>query len=449
MEEQAVPCTSLPAPPGSGNDTDRENIARMALAIEGSGTGIWERDVRANRMYYSRGWKAILGYDESEITGSMDDAYGRVHPDELAYVQGAIRAHLEGQTDSYEVEHRLRCKDGRYKWVCSRGKVVSRDAEGRALRMIGTTTDITAMREMAERLRQTLELVTNLTNQVPGLVFQARLLPDGQSFFSYASRGLRDIYELEPEAVQTSTAAIEALVHPDDLESYRASLAASAADLTPWHLEYRVCLPRQGLCWRQGHARPQRLPDGSTLWHGLITDVTERKRVEAELQALATIDVLTQLPNRRHFMVQVEAELARIRRGHDGPASVLMCDLDHFKSINDRWGHAVGDRALQHFAAILRGQLRKSDIAGRLGGEEFAVVLRGSDVAEAQAFARRVQQRMAAAPLVEGAEQIALTISIGIAALRADDASPEAPLSRSDRALYRAKAAGRNRIEFG
>src|SRR5690606_5973255 len=142
-------------------------------------------------------------------------------------------------------------------------------------------------------------------------------------------------------------------------------------------------------------------------------------------------------------------ELARIRRGHDGPASVLMCDLDHFKSINDRWGHAVGDRALAHFAAILRGQLRKSDIAGRIGGEEVAVVLRGSDVAEAQAFARRVQQHMAAAPLVEGAERIGLTISIGIAALDADDAGPDAPLSRSDRALYRAKAGGRDRIESG
>src|SRR5690606_7464165 len=127
-------------------------------------------------------------------------------------------------------------------------------------------------------------LVTNLTNEVPGLVFQARLLPDGRSFFSYASKGLRDIYELEPEDVANSTDPIEALVHAQDRPSYRASLAACAAALTPWHLEYRVHLPRQGLRWRQGDARPQRLPDGSTLWHGFITDVTERKRVEAERQ---------------------------------------------------------------------------------------------------------------------------------------------------------------------
>ncbi|MNY40762.1 putative diguanylate cyclase AdrA [compost metagenome] len=128
-------------------------------------------------------------------------------------------------------------------------------------------------------------------------------------------------------------------------------------------------------------------------------------------------------------------------------AAVLMCDLDHFKSINDRWGHATGDLALRHFADILRAQLRKSDMAGRVGGEEFAVILSGANLTEATAFARRVQQQLAQNPLQHGDQCIAMTLSIGIAVLTASDTSVDAALSRSDMALYRAKSSGRNRIE--
>jgi diguanylate cyclase (GGDEF)-like protein/PAS domain S-box-containing protein len=425
----------------------RDSEKRMALALAGSGTGIWDRDVRTNEIHYSSGWKAILGYADSEIGNLINDSYKRVHPGDLAYVQATIQAHFDQKTESYEVEHRIRCKDGSYKWISSRRKVVARDSDGAPLRMIGTTTDITAMRSMSERLQQTVDLITNLTHEVPGLVFQYRLLPNGASFFSYASAGIKEIYEITPEEVATSAAAIERIVHPEDLAAYRASLDASAAGLTPWHLEYRVRLPRQGLRWRQGDARPRRLADGSTLWHGFITDVTERKRIEAELQEFATIDAMTQLPNRRHFMAQVDAELARIQRVDIRSSAVLMCDLDHFKSINDQRGHAVGDLALRYFAAILRDQLDKGDMAGRMGGEEFAIVLPGVDVSDAMGFGRRLQRRMVDMPLTDGGQMIVLTVSIGIAAMHATDTDAGVSLSRSDTALYRAKERGRNRIE--
>ena len=428
----------------------RASERQMALAIAGSGTGIWDRNVATGEIFYSAGWKALLGYAEDEVGNRIEESYTRVHPDDLAYVRATIQAHFDGKTASYDVEHRIRCKDGSYKWICSRGKVVSRDAAGRPLRMIGTTTDISAMHSMAERLQQSVDLVTHLTDEVPGLVFQYRCQADGAAFFTYASAGIRDIYELEPEQVAESDAAIHALVHPDDLPAYLASLETAAAAMVPWELEYRVLLPRQGLRWRQGVARPRSLADGSILWHGFITDVTERKRIEAELQEFATTDFLTQLPNRRHFMSQIEGELARIQRGGgSGGAAVLMCDLDHFKAINDQWGHAVGDLALKHFAAILREQLRKSDLAGRVGGEEFAVLLPDTGLDDASAFARRLQYHLAERPLAHDGAGIALSISVGIAALNATDASVDAALSRSDMALYRAKSAGRNRIEWG
>ena len=428
-------------------DALQEREKRMALAIEGSGTGIWDRNIVTNEIHYSAGWKAILGYADWELSNQINDSYQRVHPDDLAYVQATIQAHFDQKTQSYEVEHRIRCKDGGYKWISSRGKVVSRDSTGRPLRMIGTTTDITAMRAMSERLQENVDLITSLTNEVPGLVFQYRLLPGGEAFFSYASAGIEEIYEITPQQVAASAVVIDTIVHPDDLEAYRASFELSAANLTPWHLEYRVELPRQGLRWRQGDAQPRRLEDGGTLWHGFITDVTQRKRIEAELQEFATIDSMTQLPNRRHFMVQIEAELARIQRAKAGIAAILMCDLDHFKLINDTWGHAVGDRTLKHFASMLQAELGNRGIAGRVGGEEFAVVLPHADLVEARAFAERVQQRIVDAPLMEADWRIALTVSIGIAVMNAADASPDAPLSRSDAALYRAKERGRNRIE--
>src|SRR5262245_13687237 len=143
-------------------DTDAlcESEKRLELAIAGSGTGVWDRNVLTGEIYYSTGWKALFGYSEIDLSTHIEDSYARIHPDDLEYVKGAMQAHFEQKTDSYEVEHRIRCKDGSYKWICSRGKVCSRDADGRALRMLGTTTDITAIRSMSQQVQQMAALLT-------------------------------------------------------------------------------------------------------------------------------------------------------------------------------------------------------------------------------------------------------------------------------------------------
>lgn len=428
-------------------DNWREEARKLSLAIAGSGTGVWDRNVVTGEITYSPGWKALLGYGESELSTRIEDAYTRLHPDDLGYVRAAMQDHFDGKTDSYEVEHRIRCKDGSYKWICSRGKVISRDATGRALRMMGTTTDISAMRAMSERLKRTADLVVNLTDAVPGLVFQCRAVPEGGSWFSYVSAGIRDMFELSADDVLASTTAIEQRIHPEDLPAYRSSLQAAAAALKPWHLEFRVCLPLQGVRWRQGDASPRRDVDNGVVWHGFVTDITDRKRAEFELRELAATDALTTLPNRRHFMSRIAAELTRIK-GHGGQGSaVLMCDLDHFKHINDTWGHAIGDGVLQHFAILLRAQLRDTDLVGRIGGEEFAVVLPDTDIESAHLFARNVQRQIADTPYSSDGRDIPLTVSIGISTLHTKDDDAELALSRSDRALYYAKQRGRNRIE--
>jgi len=420
-----------------------------AAAIEGSGTGVWDRNAVTGEIWYSASWHAILGYADRELSNRIEQSYTRVHPDDLGYVQATIQAHFDGQTDSYEVEHRLRCKDGSYKWVLSRGRVISRDAAGRALRMVGTTTDITATRSLSETLQRSVSLITNLTNQIPGLVFQYRRAADGRTGFSYVSIGLWDIFELAPERIADSDAPILERIHPEDRTRFLDSLAHSADSLAPWHLEFRAVLPGQGVRWRQAAAQPTRLPEGGTVWHGLITDITDRKRMEAELQTLARLDDLTQLPNRRHFRDRMEATVRRLKLGSDEQAAVMMMDIDWFKQINDSAGHTVGDAAIRYFGDVLRANLRKDDIVGRLGGDEFAIVLPGAGTREAVELASRVRRAIETRPMIVDGRRFAFTVSIGITVMNGTTADSDEALSRADLALYRAKALGRNRIEVG
>ncbi len=421
---------------------------RLVLAMANSGTGVWDRDVANGRIAYCPTWKAMLGYAEHEISDLVEESYARVHPDDLQYVQATISAHFENRTDAYTVEHRLRCKDGRYKWVLSRGKVVSRDADSKPLRMTGTTTDITDTVALSEKLRQSAELLTHLTDEVPGLVYQYCRTAEGHSSFTYASAGIVSIFGTTPEFAHINAAFAEAQIHPDDRDTYHGSLAVSAATLERWHLEFRVILPSAGERWREADATPRKLADGSIVWHGFISDITDHKHLEQMLQDAAATDFLTGMPNRRHMMARMEQELARIQRDEHSLAAVMMFDLDLFKAINDRHGHAMGDEVLKHFSKILMHELRKVDAVGRIGGEEFAIVLSGADMEDAMRFAERVRLRLEASPLRDGDLCIAISVSIGIAAMQANDAGIASSLSRADEALYLAKKRGRNRVEI-
>ncbi|NHZ33859.1 CHASE domain-containing protein [Massilia rubra] len=189
-----------------------------------------------------------------------------------------------------------------------------------------------------------------------------------------------------------------------------------------------------------GHAQSLDFVIASTV------DITERKRIDDELHALASTDFLTGLPNRRVFMARLDDQFARLQRSVDECASVLMLDIDHFKHVNDVHGHAAGDAVLRHMAGLMRSGQRKIDTLGRVGGEEFAVLLPGATGPAAQQYAERLRQSVADSPLDGDGRSIAITVSIGIATIDAGDAGPDAALIRADKALYRAKADGRNRV---
>jgi diguanylate cyclase (GGDEF)-like protein/PAS domain S-box-containing protein len=239
-------------------------------------------------------------------------------------------------------------------------------------------------------------------------------------------------------------------VHPDDLPAVRAVIRRYLkGEITSHRLEYRMQHKHDSWVWMVSRGMlATRTPAGAPLrLIGTNTDITERKRMEDELQQLATTDFLTGLANRRCFIARLEEENGRLRRVPGAQACVLMLDLDHFKQINDTHGHGAGDAVLCQFADLLKETPRKSDFVSRLGGEEFAVLLSGATLEEALAAAGRLCSQVAHTPMYCEGANFPLTVSIGVAVMRADDASAGLVLSRADAALYRAKHGGRNRVE--
>jgi len=178
----------------------------------------------------------------------------------------------------------------------------------------------------------------------------------------------------------------------------------------------------------------------------LVRDITERKQRESTLKQLAATDTLTGLPNRRAFMAHLAAELAQIRQGAVESGVIIMLDLDFFKKVNDTYGHGVGDEVLRHMAALLQSKLRRGDMAGRLGGEEFAVMLSSIGLSDGLMLADRLRETLVANPAQTEAGTVRFTASLGVSVLNQSAGSPEACLDQADQALYQAKREGRNRV---
>jgi diguanylate cyclase (GGDEF)-like protein len=199
------------------------------------------------------------------------------------------------------------------------------------------------------------------------------------------------------------------------------------------------------LYWEDMSISPVTNAEGAITHFVVVKDeISERKKLEEELRHLATIDPLTGLLNRRSFLALAEREISRL--GHyPGLLSVAMLDVDHFKAINDLYGHGAGDEVLRVLAEACTGSLRDCDIMGRLGGEEFACILPETSLEQAMLAGERLRTAVMLKKIpLQNDSEATITVSIGVATFHETDSGIDAVLHRADQALYRAKLDGRN-----
>jgi PAS domain S-box-containing protein len=254
------------------------------FALEGAGEGVWDWHIQSGNTYFSPRWIEMLGYGADEFVNNYENWLAHLHPADSEKVLATLHDYLDGNSALYQVEFRMCCKNGEYKWIQARGMVAEWSSDGKPLRMVGTHSDIEDRKQFQIALQNSYDLLHNLARQIPGFIYQFQLFPDGHSCFPFASEGIEHIYEVTAEQVRQDASPVFKVVHPDDVEAVWATIQESARSLKPWHHEYRVILPRRGLRWLLGVARAKRQDDGSVLWYGYVSDISLRKHDEQMLQ---------------------------------------------------------------------------------------------------------------------------------------------------------------------
>jgi diguanylate cyclase (GGDEF)-like protein/PAS domain S-box-containing protein len=418
----------------------------LALLATHAGDLIARHQADGKIVYAAGGAEALLGFDAKHLVGFW--AADVCHPDDAAAVRETHEQARRGQRGvvSYRMTN---VRDGREMWLESTVSPVL-DEHGAFVEAVTTTRDITSRKANELRLQQAEEEARR----------QRALLEEAQSMADLGSwstdleigeeswsPGLYRIFGVDPATTPAGHTTHTALIHPDDRDAVRDALARATLDGAPFDITYRLIRPDGVERVMHGRGAAAERIDGELrrVW-GTTQDVTERHRLESQLQYLADHDALTGLFNRRRFEEELDRALASAERyRHRG--AVLVLDLDGFKDVNDTLGHPVGDELIARLAGTLGDELRESDVIARLGGDEFGVILPEASESEAAAVASKLLHAVERDGVVaDGAGHARVTASVGIATFDgADGRSAEELLVEADIAMYDAKKAGRNR----
>lgn len=261
----------------------QKNAARIRLLMDSALDGIVSMDHNGNVIDWNSQAEHIFGYSSEQALGCkiaeliVPPAYREKHRQGLLRFMATGRSHIIGTR--LEVTG-LRADASEFPMELTVGALEQKGSYF----FTAYVRDITERRKAEAAKQEAFERLHKIAGQLPGVVFQFRLHADGSSSLPYASEVLRNIYRIDPEAVKDDAAKVFAFVHPDDLDEHLASIQASARDLSPWRNEYRLKFADGVECWLFGNALPQREQDGSVLWHGVVTDITERKQMENALR---------------------------------------------------------------------------------------------------------------------------------------------------------------------
>ena len=314
------------------------------------------------------------------------------------------------------------------------------DPQGVLQHVVVSFHDITDRQNALVRLRQSEELFRTLAISAPVGIFHT----DANGNCVYVNeRWCLIAGMLSSDA---SGSGWTRSIHPDDRERVGDLWYQAATQDKLFLAEYRFMRPDQSVVWVIGQASAERDPSGKVVGYvGTITDISARKELESKLEHQAHYDFLTEVINRRRFMALAERELMRVKR-YPAPLTLVAIDLDHFKAVNDQYGHDVGDQVLREFSQLCRSMLREQDLMALLGGEEFAFLFPQTHAEQAMEVVERMRYAIEASEtkIAQGGG-LKYTASFGVTCFRGASDTVDTLLTRADEALYQAKHEGRNR----
>ena len=417
---------------------------RWNFALESARQGVWDHDIGADTMFYSRMWRIMRGMapDETVPADHQAEWLSRIHPDDLDHVLANLNRQEQGDEDFDALEYRERKRDGSYVWILSRGKPVEWDEAGNPTRALGTDTDITRLKtielELAaekERLRVTLNSIADgmiSTDEAGHVVFMnpAAELLTGYDSAQALGRDVCDIFALRDGTTGDRQDCPVAICLDADEEVHRDDNMI---------LVGQTGAKRDIRCT----ASPVRTPGGKLTGAVLVfQDVTQSRAMQRQLAHSANHDELTSLPNRAAFERSLNGAIAEARDGQHQHC-LLYIDLDRFKPVNDTAGHAAGDALLCQVAQTIRGSCRTHDMAARIGGDEFAVLLHDCPIDSGKAVADKIVRAIGALAFDWAGRTYRIGASVGMTVIEATPASPLGFMGEADAACYAAKARGR------
>jgi diguanylate cyclase (GGDEF)-like protein/PAS domain S-box-containing protein len=421
-----------------------EIAERDAAMISIANDGSWEFDPAAGTMRFSPRWLAIMGYTEEDVRREPIDWRRLVHTEELPPVQAKLREHIAGRTPVFDSVHRMRRKDGEWRWMHSRARALV-DAEGRLRRLIGVETDITEQKIYEEALFREKESA-QITLQSIG---DGVVTTDAGCHVEYLNPIAGELtgWTLD-EAAGRHIDDVFRGFHEETCEPLENPLSVAIRRTRPVKSVRPTLLIRRdgNELYIESTAAPIRNDRGEVTGAVLVFhDVSESRELNRRLSYHASHDILTGLVNRREFETRLERAL-KSARARETSYALCYLDLDQFKMVNDSCGHTAGDALLGQLGALLKAKIRWRDTLARLGGDEFGLLLESCTMEEAVRAAEGLKAAIQEHKFSWDDRSFRLGVSIGVVPITPETQDVTSLLAAGDSACQAAKAAGRNRI---